>query len=332
MKTSEVLQAWGRILRGQFPILSLEITRECPLRCSGCYAYEDGHLGGSVNLRQLADLRGKVLIEGVLALVKQYRPLHLSIVGGDPLVRLREMDVLLPRLNRMGVFVQLVTSAFRPIPLSWALLSRLDLVVSIDGLQPEHDARRRPATYEKILTNILGHQVIIHCTITGQMMRRPGYLEEFLQFWSPRREIKKVWMSLFTPQQGDHFPECLSAEQRNQAIDELLHLRQRFSKLDMGEGTIQEFARPPQSPEQCIFARTTLPLSADLKTKITPCQFGGHPDCSRCGCLASMALAAVAHHNLIGGITVGKIFQVSTRIGEIASKLDWSNGMKDSTA
>ena len=60
MKTSEVLQAWGRILRGQFPILSIEITRECPLRCSGCYAYEDGHLGGSVNLRQLADLRGKV--------------------------------------------------------------------------------------------------------------------------------------------------------------------------------------------------------------------------------------------------------------------------------
>ena len=321
MRTTEVLRAWGRILQGRFPTLSIEITRECPLRCPGCYAYEEKHLGGGINLRQLPDLRGEALIDGVLALVSRYRPLHLSIVGGDPLVRFREMEVLLPRLNRMGVFVQMVTSAFRPIPRSWALLSRLNLVVSIDGLQPEHDARRRPATYEKILNNIVGHHVIIHCTITGQMMKRPGYLEEFLQFWCPRREIKKIWMSMFTPQQGDYSPECLSGEQRQQAIDELLHLRQQFSKLDMREGTIKEFAQPPQSPEHCIFARTTLPISADLKTKITPCQFGGKPDCSRCGCLASIALAAVGHHELMGGITVGKIYETSARIGRIASKL-----------
>jgi len=27
---------------------------------------------------------------------------------------------------------------------------RLNVVVSIDGLQPEHDERRKPATYERI--------------------------------------------------------------------------------------------------------------------------------------------------------------------------------------
>ena len=321
MRTSEALQAWGRILQGRFPTLSIEITRECPLRCPGCYAYEDAHLGGGMHLRQISDFTGEALIDGVLALVRRYRPLHLSIVGGDPLVRFREMEVLLPRLNRMGVFVQVVTSAFRPLPLSWAILSRLNLVVSIDGLQPEHDARRRPATYDRIIKNIEGHQVIIHCTITGQMMQRSGYLEEFLGFWSPRREIKKVWMSMFTPQRADYSPECLSFEQRQRAIEELLRLRQKFSKLDMRESTIREFARPPQSPEHCIFARTTLPLSADLETKITPCQFGGLPDCSRCGCLASMALAAVGRHELDGGLTLAKIFETSAQIGRIASKL-----------
>jgi MoaA/NifB/PqqE/SkfB family radical SAM enzyme len=321
MKVSEALQAWGTVLVGRYPVLSIEVTRECPLRCPGCYAYEDGHLGGISNLRQLSDLRGEALISGVLDLVRRHRPLHLSIVGGDPLVRFREMEVLLPRLHEMGVFVQLVTSAFRAIPASWAHLSRLNVVVSIDGLQPEHDERRKPATYERILKNIVGHTVIVHCTITGQMMKRPGYLDEFLQYWCPRAEIKKIWMSFFTPQKGSNALECLTPAERSQAIQDLVRLRRQFAKLDMGEQTLREFANPPQSPQDCIFSRTTLNISADLKTKISPCQFGGDPDCSRCGCMGSMALAAVGHYALPGGITVGSIFRASTHIGKVAASL-----------
>lgn len=321
MKHTEVLQAWRGILGGRLPVLSIEITRECPLRCPGCYAYEDGHLGGEVTLRQLVDHKGDELVEGVMTLVQRYRPLHLSIVGGDPLVRCRELEVLLPRLIQRGVFVQVVTSAFRPIPASWAALSGLNVVVSVDGLQPEHDARRKPATYERILKNIVGHQVIIHCTITGQMMKRPGYLEEFVQFWSSRGETKKIWMSMFTPQRGVTLPECLSAVERDQAIEQLLRLREIYPKLDMGKATIREFAHPPQSPQECIFAQTTQVLSADLKTRITPCQFGGDPDCSRCGCIASMALSAVGHHELVPGITAGDIFHISAQIGKMVSRL-----------
>ena len=57
-------------------------------------------------MRQLSDLQGEALISGVIDLVGRHRALHLSIVGGDPLVRFREMEVLLPRLHQMGVFVQ----------------------------------------------------------------------------------------------------------------------------------------------------------------------------------------------------------------------------------
>jgi len=38
-------------------MLSIEITRECPLSCPGCYAYGETHLGGEVTLRDLHDLR-----------------------------------------------------------------------------------------------------------------------------------------------------------------------------------------------------------------------------------------------------------------------------------
>ena len=72
---------------------------------------------------------------------------------------------------------------------------------------------------------------------------------------------------------------------------------------------------------ECVFARTTQTISADLTTKITPCQFGGAPDCSQCGCIASAGLAAVARHELFGFIPVGSIFTGSMKIGEHVRKL-----------
>jgi len=313
MKTSEVIQAWKSVLSGRRPSLAIEITRECPLRCPGCYAYEEGHVGG-LNLRQLQDKRGEDLVQGVLALVDEHRPLHLSLVGGDPLVRHREVTRLLPLLEDRGVYVQVVTSAFRQIPPEWASIERLNIVVSIDGLQPEHDERRKPATYARILEGIRGHQVIVHCTITGQMMKRRSYLADFVEFWSAKPEIRKIWMSMFTPQMGATGPEILTREERAQAVKELLYLRRFFPKLDMPEGLIQEFLHPPESPEACIFAQTTHTISADLKSKITPCQFGGNPDCSQCGCVASMGLAAVGNYELALGVTAGDIYWASNSI------------------
>lgn len=316
MRTSEIFQAWGKILKGEPPALSIEITRECPLRCPGCYAFDDAHLGGGKTLRDLNDRKGQLLVDGVLEVVDRLKPLHLSIVGGDPLVRYRELEALVPQLLSRGIHVQIVTSAFRKMSPDWANLSRLHIVVSIDGLQPEHDIRRAPATYDRILKNIAGQNVTIHSTITAQMMQRPGYLAEFLEFWTPRPEIKKVWFSIFTPQVGDKLPEILSSAERAQAIRDMQHLRRRFPKLDMPEAVIQQFAAPPHSPEDCVFALTTQTLSADLQTKITPCQFGGNPDCSSCGCIASMGLASVAAHKLGGLISVGSIFKASIRIGQ----------------
>ena len=316
MLTSQIIQAWGKILSGQRPSLSIEITRECPLRCPGCYAYDPAHLGGGQTLRDLHDRRGQALVDGVLEIVDRLKPLHLSLVGGDPLVRYRELDSLIPQLLARGIHVQIVTSAFRPLSAEWSTMPRLHIVVSIDGLQPEHDARRTPATYDRILRNIAGQRITIHCTITGQMMKRPGYLREFLEFWTPRPEIKKVWFSMFTPQIGDELPEVLSPTERAQAIADMTQLRKQHPKLDMPEAVIRQFSSPPTRPEDCIFALTTTTVSADLQTPITPCQFGGHPDCARCGCFASMGLASMGAHKLAGIIPVSTIFKAFLKFAQ----------------
>jgi MoaA/NifB/PqqE/SkfB family radical SAM enzyme len=316
MQKSEVLHAWATILSGRAPSLSIEITKECPLRCPGCYAFDIAHLGGTTQLRQLADFKGDELVSKVLAVIDERKPLHVSLVGGDPLVRYRELELLLPQIESRGVHTQVVTSAFRVIPSAWKQFKKLNVVVSIDGLQPEHDERRKPATYERILKNIAGAKVTIHCTITSQIAERPGYLDEFLGFWSGRPEIAKVWFSIFTPQIGATDAEILTSAQRVAVIADLRHLRIKYPVLDMPDSVINELATPPKKPSECIFARTTETISADLTTQITPCQFGGNPDCEQCGCIASMGLAAVGHHKVWGALTAGHIFMTSDRFGK----------------
>ena len=310
-----IVRAWGKILSGYRPNLSIEITKECPLRCPGCYAYGDEHLGGAATLRTLSDRKGQPLVDGIIDVVDRLKPLHVSLVGGEPLVRFRELDVLLPLLAERGLYVQVVTSAVRPIPIAWASIPRLQICVSIDGLQPEHDVRRTPATYERILKHIEGHQITVHCTVTRQQTLRDGYIEEFVRTSSANPNLKSIWLSLYTPQIGEESEEKLRPEDRARVIETLRRLRPAFAKLQMPVQLLDAYLEPPESPEDCIFAQTTECVSADLQTRITPCQFGGAPDCANCGCMASAGLAAVGRHRLGGVVPIDALFAGSLRIG-----------------
>jgi MoaA/NifB/PqqE/SkfB family radical SAM enzyme len=317
-----VVHAWGRVLGGFQPNLSIEITRECPLRCPGCYAYGDEHLGGGVVLRELADYKGQELIDGTLDLVRRMRPIHVSIIGGEPLVRYKELNEILPRLSAQGIKVQVVTSAVRPIPQEWIGMPNLQVCVSIDGLQPEHDVRRAPATYDRILKHIKGQQITVHCTITRQQAR-PGYVTEFTEFWSAQEDVNRLWFSMYTPQIGEESAERLTPEDRRSVVKELSALYAREPKLrDMRPSVLEGYLHPPTDPSACIFAQTTACLSADLKKRITPCQFGGNPDCTQCGCMASAGLEAVGRYKVPGGLlTAGQVYWASVKVGKTIGKL-----------
>ena len=321
MKVTEVLRGWKTILAGRTPFLSIELTRECPLSCPGCYAYGDDHLGGGVVLKQVSDFKGQELVDRFMRLVDQHQPLHVSIVGGEPLVRFRELNEILPQLESRGIVIQLVTSAVRPIPIEWAKTKLLTVAVSIDGLPAEHDVRRKPATYDRILKNIEGHTITVHCTITRQMTERAGYLYEFMDFWSARPETEKIWFSLFTPQIGETSYEILPPAARRKVVQEMLDIRQKYPKLSMTKLMIEGFLKPPTTPGDCIFAQTTRTITADLKTRVGPCQFGGNPDCSQCGCAASAGLNSLGEIKIAGGIPVRRIYEGSFKIGSVVAAM-----------
>jgi sulfatase maturation enzyme AslB (radical SAM superfamily) len=274
-----------------------------------------------VPLESLADHKGEALVGGILDLVRREKPIVVYLVGGEPLVRYRELNVLLPQLAEAGLHVHVVTSAVRPIPPAWATIENLTVDVSIDGLQPEHDARRKPATYERILRHIEGHRILVHCTVTSQMMERRGYLEEFARFWSARPEVKEVQFSLFTPQVGETSQEILPPELRRKAVSELDRLHRLFPRMRLNRRMLDAFLSPPGEPDSCAFARLTNTVSADLKSRVEPCQFGGTPDCAQCGCLATMGLQAVLDYRLPVGVRVRTLFDASMAVGETVSRL-----------
>src|SRR3990172_3792612 len=241
MKTTDVLRAWKSILVGRAPCLSIEVTKECPLACPGCYAYSDDHLGENLFLNQISDYKGQELVDRFMELVDRHKPVHVSIVGGEPLVRYREWNDILPRLNARNIKTHVVTSAVRPIPIEWAKYENLTIIVSVDGLPAEHDVRRKPATYERILKTTEGHRITIHCTITRQMTGRPGYLREFVDFWSAREGTEKMWISLFTPQTGETSCEILPQEARAEVVRDLLELRELYPKLRMPKQMIDMY-------------------------------------------------------------------------------------------
>ena len=155
-------------------MLSIEITRECPLTCPGCYAYGDTHLGGGVTLSELRDLRGDQLVEGVLGLVRKHKPLHVSLVGGEPMVRHRELDRILPVLAEMEIFTLLVTSG-----------SKVTMVKANGLMLAEEDAMAAPGVPKPlyaILTPIELASKFIFRPITLAVERRATVA---VDRWSP---------------------------------------------------------------------------------------------------------------------------------------------------
>ena len=309
--------AWGRMLRGYSPLLSIEITRECPLRCPGCYAYEPMHLGGVITLRQLHDLHGDPLVERVLELIRLHRPVQVSFVGGEPLVRHRELSRILPEVSGWGVYSLVVTSAVMPFPREWNAIPRVRVAVSIDGLQPEHDARRKPATYDRILKNLEGREADVSWVITNQMMERPGYLDEYLAFWTSRPEIGRIWLSIYTPQRGEQSAERLTPASRVRLFEQLPRMKEKYPQLILPHGATAAFAEPPANPHECTFSRVSVNYSADLNTRVQPCFFGGDPDCTQCGCAVSVGLHWLSERPIALGLRARHLIDASLAIGHV---------------
>jgi hypothetical protein len=87
------------------------------------------------------------------------------------------------------------------------------------------------------------------------------------------------------------------------------------------------FAAPPESPEECIFSRMSANYTADFRTQVEPCVFGGDPDCSQCGCSMSAALHWIGGAQVAGPLRVKHLVRGSMAVGALVSSwAPWQTG------
>ena len=300
-----VVRAWGKILAGYRPNLSIEITRECPLRCPGCYAYGDEHLGGGVTLREVRDRKGQALVDGVLALVD-------AASAAPPLDRWRRAAGSLSRAEQAAAHPRRARRlhagrdqrrAADPAGMGRACAAcRCACRSTVCSPSMTSGASRRPTTASSSTSPGTGSR----CTARSRASRRSatGYLEEFVRFWSENPDTKH---DLDQPLHAAGRRAIGRAADRPRIAaggrDAAMRCACDTRSCRCRKGLINALAEPPQSPDECIFARTTECISADFVKRITPCQFGGTPDCYQCGCIASAGLAAVGRHR-VGGVPI----------------------------
>jgi MoaA/NifB/PqqE/SkfB family radical SAM enzyme len=330
MNLGNIFESWGKVLAGNIPVLSIEVTRECPLSCPGCYAYGDSHLGeGAPNLRSLSDFRGNDLVAGIFRLIDHHKPLQVSLVGGEPMMRHRELSAVIPELSRRGIYTLVVTSGVIPIPAEWTALPKITVAVSVDGNPEDHDIRRKPATYERILKNVAGRRVNVHWTVVRKNLEQPGYMDRYLSFWNERPEVRNIWISVYTPQMEEDSPEKLTPRNRSALAAYFNGIGRKYSKLSMHPGLMRAFVEPPESPAGCLFSKLSVNYTADLKTRVEPCVFGGKPSCADCGCSISMGMHWLGNVRVLGPLRAGHLIRGSLAIGRaVNSGSDKGDGLR----
>lgn len=306
----DLWNAWGKLLMGSTPLLSIEVTRACPLHCPGCYARTENH----ATANGVKEPRGDELVNRILDLVRRHNPIHVSFVGGEPLLRQQELDVVLPEMNRRGVVTLVVTSGVLPVPAHWKELPHTAVCVSVDGLAPDHDQRRAPATYDRILANISGRRVNVHWTIVRPATVQESYFEQYLDFWSAVPEVEYILISVYTPQRNEQTPEMLTPEDRRAFAGRLAAMHRRYPKLLMSDEIAAAYLHPPPAPDRCLFAHISRSYTSDLASEVSPCVIGGDPDCRQCGCAIAMALHGIKAHRIRGPLRVGHLIAVTTGI------------------
>ena len=174
---------------------------------------------------------------GSSRLIDEHKPLHVSIVGGEPLVRFRELNEILPTLAGRGIYTQVVTSAVRPIPIEWASDSaaadrRLDRrpaararrAAQAGHLRSDPQAHRRAADHGALH----GHPA------AGAARRLSRGVRP--HFWSANPHVQQIWVSLYTPQIGEVSPERLTPDDRERVVAALMTLRRGIPSCGCPKG------------------------------------------------------------------------------------------------
>lgn len=167
--------------------VSLNVTKNCNLRCKHCYAMLESHDHNEPTFGQLAAL---------LRELRQGGTLSIRVLGGEPLVR-KDLPELIKTIKELGMFCEVVTNGtmLEKRIAEWPELALVDsFSVSLDGDEKTHDEIRGKGSFKKTVDGILALQksefpVRIHAAMTTESYGAKNPPHKFLAEFSKKHDI-----------------------------------------------------------------------------------------------------------------------------------------------
>lgn len=279
---------------------SIDVTKECNLRCTHCYFFEgeDGAAPAYIGVPELSvdEWIGKLeaLKQGSSRLAFPF--FQCTWVGGEPLVR----KELIEAGRKYFRYNTVVTNGTIPLP-DWPDVS---WCVSIDGDEETHERiRRRKGIYGRAMRNVAerpGLSVTIAYCITRQ---NAHCLEQAVIDWS-RAGARDMTFDFYTPMGGGGDEGLfLPLAERDAVIEQLLELKAVYGDFFVLPERAFRMMRSDVCrtvTDSCLFSRKAFAFGPDGARK-EKCMMGPKADCDRCGCVVPFYLASLTDRRRILG-------------------------------
>lgn len=271
-------------------IASINVINQCNLHCAGCY-------WSKVERKQQRDemtvVQGDQLVKELWTRgVRQF-----LFLGGEPMERREELAQWVKTVATLGGISGVITNATYGIPPKgeWP---KTHYMISCDGdragmdkvrgRDPEHG---NASVFELVKQAATGRSdVVLSMTLSSLNAER---IEPFVRetvTWG----IGGVAFAFATPNVGEQQGFYLSAEKKEEAVQQLLRLKQEFGDFIFMSRRAIELLRPSEvakwSPKCPTFAAVS--IRADGKP-LERCIFGPQGDCSQCGCNVTTTVVAL---------------------------------------
>ena len=267
---------------------SVDVTRECNLRCGHCYFFEQEHQQ-ELSVEQWKDTFERCKDDG-------YRFYQCAWVGGEPLLRkpLVELGRSYFKYNTV------TTNGSIPLP-DWKDVS---WYISVDGGRQTHDTlRNMPGLYDTIRQTIDqtdGLKITIAYCITSANVAE---IDASLAEWSKNPKVRNMLFSFYTPIRGLDDALWLDWHEKDRILDTLIAQKSEYSDFILNTERALQLMKSDRArtvTDSCPFAAKSFAFDPAGNLK-QPCMMGPKADCNRCGCVVPFYLKSLTDRRLVLG-------------------------------
>jgi MoaA/NifB/PqqE/SkfB family radical SAM enzyme len=271
---------------------SIDVTKECNLRCKHCYFFEQEEAYGDDDLT--IEAWEQKLLEIRRSTPRWEFPfLQCTWVGGEPLVRKK----LIERCRKYFRYNTVVTNGTIPLP-DWP---DVNWYISIDGDEELHEfIRNKKGIYKRSMKNVREHpglRVTIAYCITRQNAR---CVEQAIKDWA-EAGATHITFDFYTPIETIDHDLWMDFAERDRFLDKLIALKRiyrDFIILPERAFELMKSENCKQVTDNCLFAKKSFAFGpqGQLKEK---CMMGPKADCDRCGCVVPFYMASLVDRKRI---------------------------------